>query len=60
MKENSAGFDLDPSLKHIESLLKEMNELKMPKLIKQLDVSFIEKLKKTSKAYYMIYKQYKL
>jgi hypothetical protein len=36
-EENSTNFDLVPSLQHINSLLNEINDLKLPKLMDQLD-----------------------
>ena len=49
-EENSTNFDSVPSLQHIDTLLKEMNEQKIPNLIDTLDSKpIVENLKQLSK-----------
>jgi hypothetical protein len=49
-EENSTNFDSVPSLQHIDTLLKEMNEKKIPNLIDTLDSKpILENLKQLSK-----------
>lgn len=55
-EENSTNFDSVPSLQHIDTLLKEMNEQKIPNLIDTLDSKpILENLKQLS-----IYKMFLL